>query len=258
MKISNEHNITPFTIDQTGFVTAQRGRGFRITHDGRAHQSFIYTVSGSICYHFLDGSREDMVSPAGTLAFLPAGTRHTSIYLEDETRVEIAQFDIITGGLPEYLSRPVFIQIDNAREVFTSFRRDISAGVGDNPLYFLYRIYELLWQVSLQMPKIPYKFKKLQTAVQEISLCYYENRKVADYAAMSGMSESGFRRLFTEYTGQSPIEHRNQIRLKEAQNLLRSGEYRVEETALAGGFSNLHFFCRSYKRRFGHSPGKEI
>jgi AraC-like DNA-binding protein len=31
----------------------------------------------------------------------------------------------------------------------------------------------------------------------------------------------------------------------------------VDEAAEAVGFTNLSFFCRSYKQLFGHSPGKE-
>lgn len=45
--------------------------------------------------------------------------------------------------------------------------------------------------------------------------------------------------------------------LQEAKKLLGSGEFSVEEAALAAGFSNVPFFCRSYKNHFGHSPGKD-
>lgn len=258
MKFSNTHLEILFVVGNTSFVTVHRNMSAKMAFpDGRKQHSFLYTRSGCMQYKSLARSFDNITAPESTLVFIPKGTQHASVYTEDNTQVEIAQFEIISGELPDYLSMPVIIEINNANELFSSFRADFEAGIGDNPLYFLYRIYELLWNVSIQQPKIPYKFKKLQKVVQEIMLRYYENRKIADYAEMSGMSESGFRRLFHEYTGCSPVEYRNEIRLKEAQKLLRSGEYCVEETAHIVGFSNLHFFSRSYKKCFGYSPSKE-
>jgi AraC-like DNA-binding protein len=66
-----------------------------------------------------------------------------------------------------------------------------------------------------------------------------------------------FRRLFRDYTGKTPVEYRNDIRLENAAVLLGSGEYTVSEAAESCGFSNLSFFTRLYKRRYGHTPKNE-
>jgi len=71
------------------------------------------------------------------------------------------------------------------------------------------------------------------------------------------MSEVNFRRLFREYRNQSPIEYRNELRLQNAQIKLQSGEYNVSETAQLCGFSNLSFFIRLYKKKYGHTPKQE-
>ena len=87
---------------------------------------------------------------------------------------------------------------------------------------------------------------------------YARQRKISEYAEMCAMSEPGFRRLFTEYTGLSPIEYRNNIRLDVARKLIETGEYLVEEAALAVGYTNISFFCRNYKSRYGKTPlGRE-
>ena len=83
------------------------------------------------------------------------------------------------------------------------------------------------------------------------------NARIEHYAALCGMSESGFRRLFREYCGCSPLEYRNALRLERARTLLQSGDYNVSEAAEKVGFSNLSFFIRSYKKKFGHTPKKE-
>ncbi len=75
-----------------------------------------------------------------------------------------------------------------------------------------------------------------------------------DYAKLCDMSEVCFRRYFKEFTGKSPIEYRNDTRLNNAKILLQSGQYTVSEVAEACGFSNLSFFTRLYKRKYGHTP----
>ena len=86
---------------------------------------------------------------------------------------------------------------------------------------------------------------------------WHENRTVSYYAELCNMSEMNFRRLFREYTGMSPIEYRNDIRLTNARNKLQSGEYNVSEAAEICGFSNLSFFIRLYKKKYGYTPKKE-
>ena len=71
------------------------------------------------------------------------------------------------------------------------------------------------------------------------------------------MSEVNFRRLFREYVGCSPIDYRNELRLRHARNKLQSGEYNVSEAAYESGFSNLSFFIRLYKKQYGHTPKQE-
>ena len=62
------------------------------------------------------------------------------------------------------------------------------------------------------------------------------------------MSESNFRKLFKEYTGVSPIEFRNRIRIAEVQKMTDSGEYRISEAAYATGFNNMSFFYHEYEK----------
>jgi transcriptional regulator GlxA family with amidase domain len=68
------------------------------------------------------------------------------------------------------------------------------------------------------------------------------------------MSETAFRRSFREYTGLSPVEYRNKLRMEEADRLIRSGEYSVREAAEAVGCFNGSFFAKTYKSYFGHTP----
>lgn len=113
-----------------------------------------------------------------------------------------------------------------------------------------------MWQIDESYFTMPKKYKKLQPALFEITEYPEKNHPILHYANLCNISEVGFRRSFKEFTGKSPIEYRNDIRLNNAKKQLESGQYTVAETAEACGFSNLSFFTRLYKRKFGHTPKK--
>ncbi len=123
-----------------------------------------------------------------------------------------------------------------------------------HPFYYLSLTNELLWKIEESLFSLPQKYKKLQPALSEISERFYENEKISYYASLCGTNEVNFRRIFREYTGVSPVEYRNEIRLKNARFMLESGEYNVSETAGKCGFTNLSFFIRLFKMKYGHTP----
>lgn len=258
MKISFDPHEKPFAIGNVNYVGVQRPEGYHVSFfEGRNQHSFLYTAHGSMRYSFFDPNQETIDAAAGDLVFLPEKARHGSTYMGNENSVDIVQFDLIAGQLPDYLGAPCLIRAQQVPALFASIRSGLQSGMGDRPMYLLYRTYELFWHLSQNHQGLPAKFRKLQPALNELRTYYSDSRKIQYYADLCGMSEPGFRRLFREYMQLSPIEYRNQIRLQEAKNLLGSGEFTVEEVAFQVGFSNISFFCRSYKRQFGHSPGQD-
>jgi AraC-like DNA-binding protein len=70
------------------------------------------------------------------------------------------------------------------------------------------------------------------------------------------MSRTQLYRKFKQLINSSPNEYIRIIRLKHARNLLKKGEYNVNEVALMSGFGNVPYFITSFKNHFGISPGK--
>ena len=183
---------------------------------------------------------------------------YTGTYTEDGTQVKIIQFDLIHGELPPYLSKPVKIGIPRAHEWIEPFFQRVEERDFCHPFYYLSCLYGLLWQIDENCVSIPQKYKKLRPALSEMPKDWRKNRKIAYYAELCDMSESAFRRLFREYMGVSPIDYRNDLRLTHAKNKLQSGEFNVSDAAYDSGFSNLSFFIRLYKKKYGHTPKKEL
>ena len=225
--------------------------------NGRGKHGFIYVVSGQMCDVFPSGEKDDLCVNAGELIFIPKDTVYTGIYQEENTEIRIVQFDLLCGELPSYLSEPVKITLPNVAELIEAFFEPMEQRMTNYSFYHLSRLYELLWRIDESESKIPAKYKRLRGALFEIQQHWNQNPAVAYYADLCDMSQVHFRRLFKEYTGLSPIDYRNSLRLEEARSKLQSGEYNVSEVAELCGFSSISFFTRSYKKKYGYSPKKE-
>lgn len=243
-----------FTVGDIDILTVIRGKNYRHSHrNGRLKNGFIYVVRGSIEDEFLTDPIKTIRLEAGQLMFIPAGTAYEGVYQEDDTCIRIVQFSVKSGRLPEYLRQPVLPDILDSGKLVDRFFQS----AGGEGFYHLSCLYSLLGQVYAALTKPPAKYRRLQPALKWIGEHPEENEKVEQYAVRCGMSEVNFRRLFRAYTGSSPVDYRNDQRLQRARGLLQSGEYTVSETAELCGFSNLSFFIRLYKQKFGHTPKKE-
>ena len=246
-----------FRIGDIDIQNVSRPKSYKHTfRNGRGKHGFIYTVRGQMRDIFQSSETNELYVNAGELIFIPKNTVYTGIYLEDNTEIKIVQFDIANGEMPSYLSRPVKIKMPNSGDLIEEFFTPSKNRNSSHPFYYLSCLYGLLWQIDESNSKIPHKYKNLKAALLEISENWQMSESVSHYAELCNMSEVNFRRLFKEYTGMSPIEYRNNIRLINAKNKLQSGEYNVSETAELCGFSNLSFFIRLYKKKYGCTPKK--
>lgn len=240
-----------FFADRIEGLTVSRNRGFEANHKGgREKHSFIWVENGALLFRFSERAIPSIEARAGDLIFIPKKTAHTSLYTENDTRVKIVQFDLLFGSLPSSLTVPDKIEIHRAGELIDGFFTEARP----HPLLCHSRLYELMYRIDRERDGMPLKFKKLQPVLDYIHANVSEECRVSHYAALCDMSEAGFRRLFREFTGQSPVDYRNGLRLERARLLLESGECNVSEAAEAMGFSNLSFFIRLYKRKYGHTP----
>lgn len=73
-------------------------------------------------------------------------------------------------------------------------------------------------------------------------------------ARVGGISVRQLDRLFRKYLGETPTKRYIQIRLAQAEQLLRTTGVTATETAFACGFKSSSHFSRIFKRRYGQSP----
>ena len=166
--------------------------------------------------------------------------------------METVQFDVLRGKLPDCFGKPLVLKESGMEKTFARLKESLP----DDPIGMLCLVYGLLRLVERENHAIPAPYHRLLPALEDLGRNFSRSGAVDDYARLCLMSPSLFRRLFREYTGTSPIEYRNRLRLARARELMESGEFSVAEAAQEVGFSNLSFFYRLYKRHFGASPGR--
>ena len=228
-----------YRIDKLGFVKVMRNAGFEFLYrTGKDRYSLIVVQSGSMEYRFID-TNETVTLTKGKLFFIPKNYPYIAKYLEDNTIIRILIFD--TDSDAEFLTSPVLKKLNDYSD---SFYNECARSTA----YLAARVYDFLDILEKDTKTVPKKYQKILPAIEEININYFENEKLSFYSDMCSMSESNFRKLFKAYTGKSPIEYRNLIRISEVKKMIDSGEFTVAEAAYLAGFNNMSFFYEVYNK----------
>lgn len=96
----------------------------------------------------------------------------------------------------------------------------------------------------------------ISKALKYIHECYYTHISVEDLASIVDLNPSYFGTLFKKHTGSSVKEYVNQIRISNAENMLASGEFSIDEAAYKCGFVDNFYFSRVFKKHKGYPPSR--
>jgi len=232
-----------FKIDIVGYVGVQREKDFSFEYKtGKEQHSFIYVQHGMLDYYFSESGRKIQVKK-GSMIYIPKHMPYKTKYLMDNTTIKIIIFDTTSDAL-----LPMPLTTLSTSEIAFAFE-SISLLNAYNTLFLTSKIYEILYIAGNDTSNIPKKYEKIFPALTEMNYKYFENHKVETYAKMCKMSEQNFRRLFKAYTGSSPIEYRNSLRLFAVKRMVDSGEFTVSEAAYIAGFNNMSFFYSIYHKK---------
>lgn len=130
-----------------------------------------------------------------------------------------------------------------------------------SPMKSTIMLYELLLNISeilSDKTMFSQKYAVLQPAIRYLSNNSICNITVSTLAEICGISVSGFRNLFKDLFGVSPIDYILNLKAQKAKSMLQSGEMTVTEVANYMDFSNIGYFSRFYKKQFGHPPSNDL
>jgi len=98
--------------------------------------------------------------------------------------------------------------------------------------------------------------KYINKAIQYMQEYYGSNISINDICSLIYLSPCHFKRVFKDYTGQTPYQYLMRIRLEKAKEILYDKEISIEEVAKLCGFVNSGHFSTVFKRVIGMSPSE--
>lgn len=93
-------------------------------------------------------------------------------------------------------------------------------------------------------------------AMDYITLHYMEPIRIDELSAWCHISETHFRRLFSEYMNMSPLEYINLVRVQTACNYLKNTDESIIDIANKCGFTTPSTFNRNFRQVTGVSPSE--
>jgi AraC-like DNA-binding protein len=97
---------------------------------------------------------------------------------------------------------------------------------------------------------------RIQKLTRYIAAHYREKFSMQKMASIIGLNPIYLNTLFKRETGGTPYQYLIKTRVRNAELMLHSGEFRVTEVALRCGYNDLFHFCKQFKRIYGVSPSQ--
>lgn len=100
------------------------------------------------------------------------------------------------------------------------------------------------------------RLDKIKVVISYVEEHYAQTITIEEMAALCYFSKSYFMKFFKDSMGSSFVTYLNDYRLEVAANMLQATEDNILYIANACGFDNLSYFNRSFKKKYGVTPGK--
>lgn len=235
---------------------------------GRLDYQIIYISAGRVHFHFDKPENETIVNAGNIVLFRPKELQKYEFYGKDKTEVYWIHF---TGSDVKNILRKYGFE-DNKRifSVGTSleyervFKRIILELQRCQPNYeemlmLLLRHLLIIFNREITREHIlknEFLDSQMDSAATYFNTHYNSEINIEEYAYSKGMSISWFIRNFKKYTGQTPVQFLTSLRMTNAQVLLETTTYSINEIARIVGYNNPLYFSRIFHKQKGCSPSQ--
>lgn len=194
------------------------------------------------------------------LVFVPKNYDYTLHSLKDESVIVIHfDSDVVFNDIITFSPKESEIILQLFSEIEKTYREE--------KIGFNYKMcslfYQILEQIELQQKA---EINSKNTVIEHFykSINYLKTSfsnpeiTISTLAKISGVSETYYRKLFARIFGVSPLKYINNLRLSQASSMLKTGYYSIEQVANQCGYTDSKYFTTSYKKLYGHPPGKDV
>ena len=217
-------------------------------------------------FHFNNVDNETIVPAGNIVLYRPKELQKYEYYGKDKTEVYWIHF---TGSNVKNILRQYgfpdkerVFQVGTSMEYERVFKRiiiELQRCQDDYEEMLVLLLRHLLINFHRELTrehilKSEYLDQEMNTAVTYFSENYNQDINIEDYAASRGMSVSWFIRNFKKYTGSTPMQFIVGIRINNAQMLLETTTYSINEISKIVGYDNQLYFSRLFHKLKGYSP----
>lgn len=233
---------------------------------GRLDFQIIYIASGKGYFHF-DSPDNETIVPAGNIVlYRPKEFQKYEYYGKDKTEVYWIHFtgSDVTNILRKYgfQDNKHIFQVGSSLEYERVFKRIIielqrcQMNYEDMLTLLLCHLF-IIFERELKREHIlknEYLDKEMDIATSYFNENYNHDINIDEYASSRGMSVSWFIRNFKKYTGQTPMQFIVSLRINNAQILLETTDYSINEISSIVGYENQLYFSRLFRKQKGCAP----
>lgn len=233
---------------------------------GRLDFQILYVASGKA--HFYFNGREEIVTAGHMVFYRPKEEQKYVYYGTDQTEVYWVHF---TGNNVKNIMRKYGISDDihvlysgTSLEYARIFKQMIyelqqcQENYEELLTMLLHQLFILLHRYITKEHKLKNEYleNEMELAKQFFNENYHTSINIDDYASSRGMSISWFIRNFKKYTTVTPMQYIVSLRITNAQILLETTNYNVNEIGNIVGYDNALYFSRIFRKQKGVSPSE--
>ena len=208
---------------------------------------------GRLCYSIDDGGEHEL--KGGELLMIPAYYNIKKIAL---TTLDIGFLNVNPGQDVKRLPLGDPVMKLNARMIDDA---ELLKTIDPEINYRRIIMSDMWYQICLSYsaPKIsepPKNDIPLRPLLDHIDASFHNKLTLDDLCRLSGYSKSALIREFRVFTGQTPMEYVNELRIKTVKRLMANERLTLRELAARCGFSNEYYLSNVFKAKTGMTPSE--
>ena len=223
----------------------------------RPRSAFSLVVS-EVTAEYTFPEKEAIIAKKGDLVYIPTGEIYKVRFMgggsdPDLFTLNFNLYDtdgnelIFAEGLTVHRNTVTQRLCDSARRLSDAFVLE------ESQLKIQALFYELLFEICANLAE-KREYCPIREGRELLGIEWNKNEKIGKYAALCGMSEGAFYGYFKRWTGLSPVEYRNSIRINAARSLLANTDLKISEISIRCGFDDPYYFSRIFKKVVGLPP----
>ena len=206
---------------------------------GRIDYQLLYIAAGK-AHFFFEEDVEEIVTAGHMVLYRPREMQKYVYYWDDQTEVFWVHF---TGNDVKQILRRY--KLPSTGHVFYT---------GTSPDY--QQLFRKMIQSEDESKVNSYAQNQAEMAACYFNTHYNTDINIEQYAASRNMSTCWFIRNFKRYNGITPMKYILSIRISNAQHLLETTSYHVNEIADIIGYDDPLYFSRLFRKQVGFSPSE--